>query len=71
MLHFALLRWNTQLYLGGGAVPGAVGVQIVRLTSIALLLGFAAWHGALPLLLTASGVTLARPLVLRIMRVAP
>jgi len=69
--HFALLRWNTRLYLGGSSVALAVGVQAVRLAAIALLLAFAAWHGAWPLLVAALGVVLARPLTVRVMAVAP
>jgi dolichyl-phosphate-mannose--protein O-mannosyl transferase len=69
--HFALLRWNTQLYLGGGALVHAVGVQLLRLVAIGLLLGFAAWHGAWPLLLAALGVMVARLLVVRRRIIAP
>jgi hypothetical protein len=69
--HFALLRWNTRLYLGGGSVARALGVQALRLAATALLLAFAAWHGAWPLLLAAIGVALARLLVLRVLAIAP
>lgn len=69
--HFVLLRWNTRLYLAGGSVACALGVQAFRMAVTALLLGFAAWHGALPLLLAALGVLVARPLVLRVMAIAP
>jgi hypothetical protein len=63
--HFALLRWNTQLYLASGGSMLAVCAQLLRLASITLLLGFAAWNGALPLLFTAASVNLARLFVLR------
>jgi hypothetical protein len=69
--HFALLRWNTRLYLGGGSVARALGAQALRLAGTTLLLGFAAWHGALPLLLATVGVMLARLLVLRVMAIVP
>jgi hypothetical protein len=69
--HFVLLRWNTQLYLGGGSVACALGVQALRMVATTLLLAFAAWHGALPLLLAAIGVFLARLLVLRVIAIAP
>jgi hypothetical protein len=68
--HFALLRWNTRLYLGGG-LGRALGVQALRMLVTAVLLAFAAWHGAMPLLLAAIGVLLARPLVLRLLASAP
>ena len=63
--HFALLRWNTSFYVRAGALTYAIGLQLLRLIATALLLGLAARHGALPLLLTALGVLLARPVVLR------
>jgi hypothetical protein len=68
--HFVLLRSNARLYLAGGGVPLALGMQVLRLAATALVLGFAAWHGALPLLLTALGFTFARVLVLRATREA-
>ena len=49
----------------------AIALQVLRLAAVAALLGFAAWHGALPLLLAALGIMLARHLVLRRMQVAP
>jgi N-ATPase, AtpR subunit len=63
--HFALLRWNTRLYLTGGGFLRAAGAQLLRLAGMACLLGFAVWNGALPLLLAATGLMLARLLVLR------
>jgi hypothetical protein len=85
-VHFALLRWNVALYLpdrhgrpcaGHPRLPcshallHAVTLQLFRLAAIALLLGVAAWQGALPLLLAALGVVLARPLMMHVMRVVP
>jgi hypothetical protein len=69
--HFALLRWNTRLYLTGGSVARPLGVQALRLAATTVLLAFAAWHGAMPLLLAAIGVLLARLLVLRMLAIAP
>ncbi len=69
--HFALLRWNTRLYLAGGSVARGLGVQLLRLAGTTALLAFAAWHGALALLLAAIGVTLARLLVLRVLAIVP
>jgi hypothetical protein len=64
--HFALLRWNTLFYVKAGALGYAIGLQLLRLVATASLLGLAAWHGALPLLLAALGIVSARPLVLRV-----
>lgn len=58
--HFALLRWNTSLYVDGG-LRHAIGLHAMRLGSTASLLVLAAWFGALPLLLIAAGIMLARP----------
>lgn len=79
--HFVLLRWNTLLYLGARtngssachprhSLMHAVGQQVLRLAATASLLGLAAWHGALPLLLAALGIMLARPLVLHALQAA-
>ena len=69
--HFALLRWNTLLYLTGDRMERALGLQALRLAATTLLLGFAAWHGAWPLLLAALGVVLARLLVLHVLAIMP
>jgi len=66
-LFFALLRWNTSLYVRGGSVALALAVQAVRIAGISGLLVLTASHGALPLLLTTLGVLLARPVVVRCM----
>jgi len=59
LVHFHLLRWNMRLFITGRALR-AFGVQALRLAALAGVLVFAAWQGALPLLLTALGVTIAR-----------
>ena len=69
--HFALLQRNVHLYLNAGGMMHAIAVQLLRLAVTAAVLVFAAWHGALPLLLAAFGVMLSRPLVLRMTRAAP
>jgi F1F0 ATPase subunit 2 len=68
--HFALLRWNTKLYLTD-SVARAFGAQAVRMAAMTSLLVFAAGHGASPLLFAALGVVVARPLVMRVMASAP
>jgi len=65
-LHFVLLRWNTALYVRGGALVPAIGVQGLRLAVTAAVLFAVALHGALALLLAAGGVLLARMVVLRL-----
>jgi F1-F0 ATPase (N-ATPase) AtpR subunit len=72
--YFALLRWNTLLYVGAQdharfAFVQALGLQLLRLGGIGVLLGFAARDGALPLLFAALGVMVCRPLVLHVARV--
>jgi len=69
--HFALLRWNTILYVAGGTMARAIGVQVLRMAATTVLLAFAAWHGAWPLLFCAIGVVLARLLVLRVLAITP
>ena len=63
--HFALLRRNTLLFLDAGGFLRALVVQALRIAAVAAALTFAAWHGALPLLLAALGVVIARPLIVR------
>jgi F1F0 ATPase subunit 2 len=68
-LHFHLLHWNTQLFVNGG-MARAFAVQVLRLVALAAVLVGAAWQGALPLLLAAIGVMIARHLVMRRARAA-
>lgn len=63
--HFALLRWNTALYVSGG-VAFAIVTQVLRLAAVAVLLVCAALYGALPLLLAALGIVLVRTLILQL-----
>lgn len=64
--YFASLRWNAGLYTRG--IATAAGVQIARFAALGVILVFIARQGPLPLLLTALGVVLARPLVTRLLR---
>jgi N-ATPase, AtpR subunit len=66
-LFFALLRWNTSLYMWGGSVAFALAIQAARIAAVGGLFALAALHGALPLLLTALGLLIARPIVLHCM----
>jgi hypothetical protein len=65
-LHFSLLRWNTMLYARPGRVWLGAGLQVVRMAGLGGLLALAALHGALPLLLMAIGVLIARPVVMAV-----
>lgn len=67
-VHFALLWRGTRLFATTGAALPVIGYAVLRLVATTLLLGFAALHGALPLLLAAAGVLTARPLVQRMVR---
>jgi len=68
--HFALLRRNADLYISAGGFARALGLQALRIVGVTAGLTFAAWHGALPLLLAALGIMIARPLILRAAMVA-
>jgi hypothetical protein len=64
-LYFALLRWNTALYAQAGRIWMAVAIHVLRLGTLAGILTLIAFQGALPLLLTALGLLIARPVVMR------
>ena len=66
--HFALLRWNTDLYLRPRGLGRAIALQGTRLALLAFVLVALARQGALPLLLGALGVLAARWIVLRRVR---
>jgi len=64
-LHFALLRWNAALFTQTRPLWIAVACQTLRLGALTTVLTMAAVHGALPLLLAALGLLIARPFVMR------
>jgi len=64
-LYFALLRWNTILYAQTGRLWVAIATHVSRLATLTGLLTLVALHGAMPLLLTALGLLIARPVVMR------
>jgi hypothetical protein len=64
-LYFLLLRWNTVLYAQAGRIWVAVAIHVSRLGTLTGVLTLIALHGALPLLLTALGLLIARPVVMR------
>lgn len=65
-VYFALLRWNTSFYARPGCIWTAAALQMARMVVLGGLLYLAALSGALPLLLTAVGVMIARPIVMRL-----
>jgi hypothetical protein len=67
VLHFALLRWNTTLFLRKGALLAAFALMALRLAATGGALFLAVRFGAQPLLFAAFGVVLARPLVRRVL----
>jgi hypothetical protein len=69
--HFALLRWNTGLYLAGSRIWRAAAVQLLRVTATAAALAYAVWHGTEALLATAVCVMPVRILALRLMALTP
>ncbi|HQT75744.1 MAG TPA: ATP synthase subunit I [Rhodopila sp.] len=68
-IYFALLRWNTTLYARGNRISLAAGLQMARLALLACALAVIAERGAEPLLVSALGVLVARPLVMRMLTV--
>ncbi len=66
LLYFALLRWNTTLYVdGSGDREPPRGCRSCAWSLSAVFSHSPPSTGALPLLLTALGVLIARPLVVR------
>ncbi len=65
-LFFVLLRWNTMLYTRGGSLALALCIQCARTAVLGCVFVSTARYGALPLLLTALGLLIARPVVLRL-----
>ena len=64
-LFFALLRWNTSLYCAAAVGFAAMAIQGSRFAAVGGLFALIALHGALPLLVTALGLLIARPIVQR------
>lgn len=63
--YFASLWWNTRLYLEGGRALLAILLQVVRFALLLVALAALALFGALPLLMGAVGLLIARTLVVR------
>jgi F1F0 ATPase subunit 2 len=63
--YFASLWWNTQLYLAGGRALLAIALQVARFALLLGAMAALAFLGALPLLMGAVGLLIARTLVVR------
>ena len=69
-LYFGSLWWNARLFEGAGRIRTLLAGMAVRFAVLGGVLTAASFEGALPLLATASGVLLARAVVLRRVRLA-
>lgn len=65
LIHFASLKRVAELYVGGGSLGRALGLQLLRLAILTGLLVLLARQGAAPLLAGALGIIVARWIVLR------
>lgn len=67
-LYFLCVRWNANLIARGQRTALVIATTLLRFAALAALLFAAARLGALPLLLMALGVTLARFVIVRLPR---
>ena len=65
VLYFRSLWWNARRFTAGGRVSTTIAVMIGRFVMLGVLLTLASLEGALPLLLMALGVLIARFVVMR------
>lgn len=64
--HFLSLRWSVSKLMAGGALAPAIGIHLARFALVAaMLIGITRSFGAMPLLVAASGIWLARTAVVR------
>jgi F1F0 ATPase subunit 2 len=71
-LYFHCLWWNTRLFAEDGGTAAPIVLMIARFVLLGGLLTLASLEGAMPLLLMALGVFMARFMVMRRIRaVAP
>jgi len=63
-LHFLTLRHNARMFASDRSLPKALALQILRLTiTVTALAIIAIQFAALPLLITAAGILMARTIV--------
>lgn len=65
LLYFRGLWLNARMFVSGDRVAAAIALGLARFGLLGGLLTLASLEGALPLLATALGVLIARPLVMR------
>jgi F1F0 ATPase subunit 2 len=65
MLYFRSVWWNARRFGAGGGLATTIAVMIGRFVVLGGLLTLASLEGALPLLLMALGVLIARSFVMR------
>ena len=70
VLYFRALWWNTRRFALGGRVTTTVALMIGRLGLLGGVLTLASLEGALPLLVMALGILIARSAVMRRVREA-
>lgn len=68
ILYFRGMWWNIRLFAGERRMTIAIVLGLVRFALLAGVLTAVSREGALPLLLTALGVLIARPIVTRMVR---
>jgi F1F0 ATPase subunit 2 len=65
LFYFRTLWWNARRFTGGGRVATTIAMMIGRFVLLGGLLTLASLQGALPLLVMALGILIARSVVLR------
>jgi F1F0 ATPase subunit 2 len=65
VIYFRSLWWNARRFTTGGHVATTIAVMIGRFVILGVVLTLASLEGALPLLLMALGVLIARSVVVR------
>ena len=68
VVYFRSLWWNARRVTAGASVATTIAVMIGRFVLLGMLLTLASLEGALPLLLMALGVLIARSVVVRKIR---
>jgi len=72
VFYFRSLWWNTRRFAAGGRVSMTIAVMIGRFVILGIVLTLTSLEGALPLLLMALGVVVARfPVMRRIEEITP
>ncbi len=68
LVYFRGLWWNARLFAAGGRVATTIGLMLGRFVLLGGLLTLVSLEGALPLLVTALGVLVARSMFVRHVR---